>query len=44
MVKVYTYVSGDLLHIGHLWLTDKYFQSRSAPVAAVMLLFLGLFA
>jgi len=26
------------------WLTDKFFQSRRAPVAAIMLLLLGLFA
>ena len=37
-------VAGSLGALCAGWLTDKYFQSRRAPVAAVMLFLLGVFA
>jgi len=37
-------IAGSLGALCAGWLTDKYFQSRRAPVAAIMLLLLGVFA
>ena len=37
-------IAGSLGALCAGWLTDKYFQSRRAPVAAIMLFLLGLFA